>query len=72
MAVNLKRNQEKTNLISAFYKLTILTENNVHFLIMNKNKEKTVPNLGTDFGLEHDLLLHCEYTKYKNVLYSPE
>ena len=60
MFFDLKPNQDKTNLISAFYKLNTLTGNNVHFLIMNKNKEKTVPNLCTDFGLEHDLLLHCE------------
>ena len=26
---------------------------------MNKSKEKSVPNLCTDFGLEHGLLLHC-------------
>ena len=39
MAVDLKSNQEKTNFISAFYKLTILTENNVHFLIRKKGEK---------------------------------
>ena len=34
MAIDLKPNQEKTNFISAFYNLTILTESYVHFLIM--------------------------------------
>ena len=43
MAVNLKRNQEKTNLISAFNKLTILTGNNVHFLIMTKLRKRLFP-----------------------------
>ena len=39
MAVDLKSNQEKTNFISAFYKLTILTKNNVHFLIRKKGEK---------------------------------
>ena len=40
MAIDLKPNQEKTNFISAFYKLTILTENNVHFLIRKKRRKR--------------------------------
>ena len=43
MAVDLKSNQEKTNFISAFYKLTILTENNVHFLIRKKRRKRLFP-----------------------------
>ena len=57
----LKSNQEKSNLLFIFYNLTIMTEINVHFLIMKKIKEKTVPNLCTDFGSEHVLFLHCGY-----------
>ena len=43
-----------------------MTGNNVHFLIMNENKEKTVSNPCTDFGLEHGLLLHCVLPSAKN------
>ena len=59
MSFDLKLNQKKTNYISSFQKLTILTESYVHFLIMKKIKEKTVPNLCTDFGSEHVLFSHC-------------
>ena len=59
MAFDLKPNQEKRNFISAFYKLTILTESYVLFLIMIENKEKTVPNLDTGFGTEHVFFSHC-------------
>ena len=59
MAIDLKPNQEKINFISAFYKLTILTESYVHFLIMKYNKEKTVSTLGTGFGTEHVFFSHC-------------
>ena len=43
MSFDLKPNQEKTNFISAFWKLTILTENNVHFLIMTKLRKRLFP-----------------------------
>ena len=43
MAVDLKSNSERTNFISAFYKLTILTENNVHFLIGKKRRKRLFP-----------------------------
>ena len=43
MSFDLKPNQEKTNFISAFWKLTILTGNNVHFLIMNKLRKRLFP-----------------------------
>ena len=43
MFFDLKPNQQKTNFISAFWKLTILTENNVHFLIMPKLRKRLFP-----------------------------
>ena len=69
MAIDLKPNQEKTNFISAIYKLTILTEGYVHFLIMKKNKEKTVSNLGTGFGTEHVFFSHCDIAPYMLTLW---
>ena len=43
MSFDLKPNQEKYNFISAYYKLTILTENNVQFLIMKKARKRLFP-----------------------------
>ena len=43
MAIDLKPNQEKTNFISAIYKLTILTENNVHILIKTNIWKRLFP-----------------------------
>ena len=43
MSFDLKPNQEKYNFISAYYKLTILTENNVQFLIMKNARKRLFP-----------------------------
>ena len=43
LSFDLKPNQDKFNFISAFFKLTILTENNVQFLIMNKARKRLFP-----------------------------
>ena len=68
MSFDLKLNQKKTNYISSFQKLTILTESYVHFLIMKKIKEKTVPNLCTDFGSEHVLFSHCVHMRLSGAV----
>ena len=66
MAVNLKRNQEKTNLISAFYKLTILTENNVHFLIRKKRRKSLFPTFVQT--LVWNMIFFCTVIKYNRSL----
>ena len=38
------------------YNLTIMTENNVHFLILKNAKKLTNLNSGTGFGREHVIL----------------
>ena len=43
LSFDLKPNQDKFNFISAFFKLTILTGNNVQFLIMNKARKRLFP-----------------------------
>ena len=43
LSFDLKPNQDKYNFISVFYKLTIMTENNVHFLIMTKVRKRLFP-----------------------------
>ena len=43
LSFDLKPNQDKYNFISVFYKLTIMTGNNVHFLIMTKVRKRLFP-----------------------------
>ena len=43
MSFDLKPNQEKYNFISAYCKLSILTENNVQFLIMKNARKRLFP-----------------------------
>ena len=67
MSFELKSNLEKTNFISALYKLTIMTKSYVQFLNMKSTKEMAVLNLCTDYDSEHALFLHCIIGKFLNV-----
>ena len=67
MSFDLKPNQEKYNFISAYYKLTILTENNVQFLIMKKARKRLFPtfvqtlvlNMTFFFTVSHNRMKHA-------------
>ena len=68
LVIEIKRSQF-INLTFSFYKLTIMTGNNVHFLILKNTKKFTNfwwLNLGTESDVSTVWIFYCDKNKCKN------